>query len=342
MRVYLLGKDEVGWSIDKDRENVKDFLLKIGVKLVKFLINADIIYCVWYDKLLSKKYYYYLRFLKKIKKIKIIATITNDITIENSNFKALKGLVDFWVAPNNKIYNYLLKCGVKTEIIPFYIKKKIFKKYSMSKEEICKILKLDFELIKNKLLIGSFQRDSLGLDLDKPKWQKNPDLLIKILNNLPKNKYLLILAGPRRHYIIKECEKFGIPYLFYGNKRFILDKKDDIFHNNLSLKLITLLFNLIDLYIVSSKSESGPKAIMEASLTKTLIFSTPVGISPDILDKDLIYEEKEFHKVVNFILGLIDKKIDINQYIQNNYKKTKKLLDDKILLKKYQKVLKNV
>ena len=58
---------------------------------------------------------------------------------------------------------------------------------------------------------------------------------------------------------------------------------------------------MLDLYIVSSRVEGGPRAILECSLAKIPIISTNVGIAKDILSEASIFnynklEEIEFCK----------------------------------------------
>ena len=54
------------------------------------------------------------------------------------------------------------------------------------------------------------------------------------------------------------------------------------------------LYNLLDLYIVSSRFEGGPFAIYECAITKTPIISTDVGIARLILSKESIYNMKNY------------------------------------------------
>ena len=46
----------------------------------------------------------------------------------------------------------------------------------------------------------------------------------------------------------------------------------------------------MDLYIVSSRYEGGPRSIFEAGATKTPIISTRVGIAEDILPNESLYD----------------------------------------------------
>lgn len=165
-------------------------------------------------------------------KKKIIATITNDLSHQENMAKKLIDKVDIFVYASSKQKNVLEKLGVTSEKLifnPFYVDENIFNKLDITKQEICNI---DYQVIENKVLIGSFQRDSLGSDLTQPKWQKDPDILIDIMKLLDKNKYLLLLAGPRRHYVIEECKKYDINYIFVGDESYIKDKKDDINRKN--------------------------------------------------------------------------------------------------------------
>ena len=56
------------------------------------------------------------------------------------------------------------------------------------------------------------------------------------------------------------------------------------------LKVVNELYNLLDLYIVSSRIEGGPQAILECAASKTPILSTKVGVAPEVLHPESIYE----------------------------------------------------
>jgi glycosyltransferase involved in cell wall biosynthesis len=146
-----------------------------------------------------------------------------------------------------------------------------------------------FEVIRDRFVIGSFQRDSLGADLGRAKWQKDPALLVDLVARLPADDVLLLLAGPRRHWVIEECRRRSVPYLFVGEDA--EPGRDDIEVNTLSLERMGALWNLIDLYVVPSKAEGGPKALLEAGLTETPIISTPVGMASDLLPEALLFSD---------------------------------------------------
>ena len=91
----------------------------------------------------------------------------------------------------------------------------------------------------------------------------------------------VVLAGWRRQYVINRLKEAKIKYHYFEWASF---------------ELLNKLYNCLDLYVVSSRYEGGPQAIVECALTKTPILSTNVGIADLILDKESIYD---FNHIVN-------------------------------------------
>ena len=112
----------------------------------------------------------------------------------------------------------------------------------------------------------AFKGDTEGYDLKSPKLIKGPDIFLDLIKKMNENKRKLnnVLTGKRRQYLIDNFEKFGIKYRYFEMKNF---------------KSVNQLYNILDLYIVSSRIEGGPQAIVECGLIKTPILSTDVGIA---------------------------------------------------------------
>ena len=89
----------------------------------------------------------------------------------------------------------------------------------------------------------------------------------------------VVLSGKRRDYLIKELDKNNIDYSYF---------------KMVSVKNLNELYNLLDLYIVSSRVEGGPQAILECALTKTPLISTDVGIANKILHDESLYNMDNF------------------------------------------------
>jgi hypothetical protein len=125
-------------------------------------------------------------------------------------------------------------------------------------------------------IVGSFQKDTEG-KTNEPKMSKGPDIFVNIMEDMKKDHpdLLVVLSGTRRTYIISELEKRGIQYKYF---------------EMIGLKEINELYNCLDLYVISSRVEGGPRAIVEAGITKTPIISTDVGIASDLMQRECIYD----------------------------------------------------
>jgi len=233
-------------------------------------------------------------------------------------------VVDIWLFPSTFQRSKLKNENLDSYILPNYIDEKLFYRKDKSKKELCNKFNIDYMLIKDKTLIGSFQRDSLGVDLTIPKPEKGSDNLVEILNDSRvKKNCVLLLAGPRRHYLINKCKEFKIPFIFLGDSKIVADGYDDVNQNIRDWKEMPDLYNLIDLYLVTSRSEGGPNAILEAAWCKTLIFSSRVGLAEDFLSEECLYDKisEAQKKVVDFSLNFDS---DIYQRAkQVNYQRVK-------------------
>lgn len=317
MRVKVIGKDNVGWSIDKDRAHLLSFLQEIpDVKVVESIWKADVFWFVWLDRV-TRPQYVLVRLLRTLFKKKIVASITNDVTQEKS-FDTKHWPVDLFVSASACVSAFLTMRNLCHAEIPFYVSPNTHHKLPDGKRELAEKLGLSFGALEGKFVIGSFQRDSLGKHLSEPKWQKNPELLIEILKQLPKEKFVLLLAGPRRHYIVRRCTEEMIPFVFVGDTTHHTRMTDDMFANNLPEETINMLYNLIDVNLVTSKSEGGPKAVLEAALAKTLVMSTDVGNAAQFLHPELIYQNasEAAQKIINFM----NSSAAPDSYIEHNFK----------------------
>ena len=54
------------------------------------------------------------------------------------------------------------------------------------------------------------------------------------------------------------------------------------------------LYNCLKLYIVASRYEGGPQAILECAITKTPIISTDVGVASEILASESIFNMENY------------------------------------------------
>lgn len=273
MQLYINNAKE-NWVVDRfiDEWNYYNFK-----QSSTYLFGKKIIWIIapWTWQKLPK------RVLRKNKVLCTIHHIDEDkfSAEEEKNFYLRDEYVDAYHAISTKTYSQLRKLTEKKiYTIPFWANQNIWY-YIQDKKLLRKKYNINFETY----LVGSFQRDTEGSDLLSPKLSKGPDIFIEIIENLhSKHRNLkVLLAGKRRQFVINELEKRGIEYFYYEMADF---------------KVLNELYNLLDLYVVSSRVEGGPQSIIECSLTKTPIISTNVGIAPEILNTISIFNMKNYEK----------------------------------------------
>jgi len=268
MKIFVTKINE-SWIVDRVRNEWIENNKEISTNSIR---NADIIWIVapWLWKKIP------LRHLKN--KIVVCSMYHLDgSNAEIEDFLQRDQYVDYYHVISKNTERQIRPLTEKTiKSIPFWVDDKVFFEIK-NKQELKKSLGLD----QNKYYIGSFQRDTEGSDLKSPKLIKGPDRLIEIIaSKFTNNKKIeVILTGKRRQYVIAELEKIGVPYTYFEMA---------------DLKLLNELYNVLDLYIVSSRIEGGPQAIIECGLSKTPIISTDVGVAKEILAPKSIFEMSNF------------------------------------------------
>ena len=193
------------------------------------------------------------------------------------DFKKREKYIDYYHVISLKTKEDLKKITDKEIFyIPFWVNGDIWFEI---KDKLA--LRNKYKIPKNSFVIGSFQRDTEGSDLKSPKLIKGPDRLAKIINemNTEYDNLTVLLTGKRRQFIISELEKMKIKYVY-------LEMVD--------FNTLNELYNCLDLYIVTSRIEGGPQAIVECGITRTPIISTDVGIASEILHQNSIFNMENF------------------------------------------------
>jgi glycosyltransferase involved in cell wall biosynthesis len=193
------------------------------------------------------------------------------------NFMIRDQFVDCYHVPNEKTRSLLCQLTNKRiEVISYWYNDKLW--YPVDKTKARKELGLSI----NDYYVGSFQRDTEGSDLKTPKLEKGPDLFCDyLIRNRSKiectNKLHVLLGGWRRQYVENRLKKAKISYTLFEKT---------------SLDMIRLLYAACDLYVVSSRFEGGPQAIIEAAAMEIPIISTDVGIASTVLSDNCILNIK--------------------------------------------------
>lgn len=288
MKVFVSGRDGVGWALDVQRQCVLDSLRRLGHGVARNPLLADVVTVVNWTRLAQQRWSQLLRFKKSL----FLATSWIDLDdpeyLLRREFNGVRPLASAWIAPSHRQMALFARHGIRSFYQPFYVEDVFFKTDRPSKQELCERLGIDYSKIEGRVVIASIQRDTQGSDLITPKWQKGPELLVDLVAALPdRSKYVLLLSGPRRHYVLDRCRREGIPFVYAGREPG--PAEDDILTNLLPAELVPLLYQLTDIYLVTSRSEGGPKAVMECALLRTFILSTDVGLAPDFLAPECVF-----------------------------------------------------
>ena len=142
----------------------------------------------------------------------------------------------------------------------------------MIKKKIIKLKKI-YNLPNNHIIIGSFQKDGNGWgEGNSPKYIKGPDILCEVLKKISKEyKIHILLSGPARGYVVNFLKKNNIKFShFYINKH---EEMND-------------LYNLLDLYLVTSREEGGPLSIPETLACGVPIITSRVGMADEFIKND--------------------------------------------------------
>lgn len=293
-RVYVTGRDNVGWALDKEVD-----LTKEALDFIQFapLISCEVIHTADWQVLAGIP-----RFLLTGRRI--ISHMPHDPAnaFSRPNFPSLSRLVSLWVVRSNRSLNTLRSHGFQAVLVPDIVDDRSFHPIPRNDSSLADARRR-WAIPEGKYLLGSFQRDTEGSDLKSPKTMKGPDIFAEIAAETWKHDKRLhvLLAGPRRMWIRNRLTELGIPFTFVG----LNVPGDDVLVNNLPRTDINLLYNLSDLYLVASRMEGGPQAVLEAPIARCKILSTDVGYASEILDPDCIYRDSG--KAVETILGDIEK-----------------------------------
>ncbi len=274
-RLILYG-DGAGWVLDWEMRELKEICSKLGVPVIKpiwkhsytpqsvfyssqFFLQRD----DWMNLLPNRIGFAYFhgkpntgdndfdgvyRALKKnherLTRIQVSHTEMRDIILESG------------IDPS-KIF--LIPIGINLNYFPF---RSLEEKWSA---------RAKLGIPRSAFVIGSFQKDGVGWGNGlEPKMIKGPDVFVETMKHLKKDiqELFVLLSGPARGFLKKGLEEAKIPY-------------HHVYLN--SYPEIADLYRALDLYVISSRQEGGPKAILESMASGVPLVTTRVGQAMDLV-----------------------------------------------------------
>lgn len=257
---------------------------------------------------------------------KIIVTIFHIVDGDKRNnfIASADKYVSFWQTSCNITKNKLIELGASAEkiiLIPIGIELKYFSTLDYDKKME---KRKHFEIPSESIVIGSFQKDGNGWEEGlEPKLIKGPDVFCDAIEKLAKEQSIFVfLTGPARGYVKQRLKTAGIP--FYHE--FLKDPND-----------VAQYFQLCDLYIIASREEGGPRALLESMASGVPLISTKVGMAPDVIQNGIngfLVDIDDVEMICSQAHYIINNNA-IREKIINNALETIKTFDYKLLANLY-------
>jgi len=174
-------------------------------------------------------------------------------------------------ATHAEMHGVILESGIapaKVFLIPLGVNRSIFPPVTAESRAAAR---RRFGIPAHARVVGSFQKDGVGWgDGAKPKRVKGPDVFLQVIDQLRTAvpELFVLLSGPARGYVKAGLQRMRVPFAH----DYIADPRG-----------LAPLYHAIDAYVVASRQEGGPKAVLEAMSSGVAIVSTRVGQATDLI-----------------------------------------------------------
>ncbi|MDD5449068.1 MAG: glycosyltransferase [Candidatus Omnitrophica bacterium] len=180
----------------------------------------------------------------------------------------------------------------------------------------------------NHYCIGLFQKDGVGWGEGlEPKHIKGPDIFLKVMEKLSqKFPIFALIPGPSRGFLKNGLKRIGVPCRCDGH---------------LPLVSVALYYGACDLYIIPSRDEGGPAALLESMASGIPVVSTRVGMAADLLENGkngFLVEVEDIDGLVDRVSELMKNRVLRSKFRESGFQTIKKY-DWNIVAKQYQNFL---
>ncbi|MDX2132019.1 MAG: glycosyltransferase [Planctomycetota bacterium] len=293
-RVYLCSGDGTGWAVDEDRRLTAMALARVAT-LVPTPPEAEVIHACWWEPLMALP-------ADAVRGRAVVCHMAGDPArvLSEPRFRGAVRRVTTWIAQSRGALEKLRTLGLACAYVPYAIDPAWLHapggEATGDAQASAWASGVRARLPEGAYVIANFHRDTAGPGYRGggvgnwvPKLVKGPDLFVEILAELRRRgrNVAALLAGPRRHWVRERLRERAVPYAFAGHET----PDDDYPGAILPAAKILALYRGADLCLVTSRSEGGPRAVLEASALGVPVLSTPVGLAPDVLSPECLYTD---------------------------------------------------
>ena len=269
----IIKNDGANWVLSSIANEMGNICKKIGINVVdeRYLYNVKK-QCVYYTSKYEALLYW------KEPRHRIAFPYYHGDPSKDAMFKTMfenlrkhHNKIDRIQVSHSQMEQLILDTGIDQEKvyrIPISIDLDLFDVINSAKK---KNIRDRLGIPHSAVVVGSFHKDGNGMGKGmEPKLIKGPDVFLNAMRKLKTDvpELFIILTGPARGYVKAGLEKLTIPY-----KNFIIDDYTKIGE----------YFHALDLYIIPSREEGGPRAILESMASGIPIVTTRVGQAIDLV-----------------------------------------------------------
>lgn len=273
----IVRSDNSNWVLDWERRELLTLCKKLGIRTARpeysmLSKHQSVFYTSKYDILMnwkpSKHRIAFPYFHGKPESGDGFAQMIGTIRAHHDEIARIQ-------VSHKEMHDIILETGISADKvfrIPIAINLDYF---DWTTEELRQNVRSKLGIPQAAVVIGSFQKDGNGWDEGlEPKLIKGPDIFLRTVEILRSNlsELFVLLTGPARGYVKQGLEKLGVPFLHE-------------YLNNYTQ--IGEYFNALDLYLVSSREEGGPKAVLESMASGIPLVTTRVGQAMDLVKHGL-------------------------------------------------------
>lgn len=272
--VLSIHSDLSGWVLDQETVELQRVASGLGIDArINRGISAYAAQCCHYTSqfVLNKPRYFETRNRVSVDYFHGLPWTSPAFAQVYSGLRRYHGAISRVRVSHSQMEQVVLESGIdraKVRRIPIGVNLEYFEPQSQaSREKARRYLNLP----QSAVIIGSFQKDGVGWDEGlEPKAVKGPDVFLKSIALLKSKvpELYVLLSGPARGFVRAGLERLGVPYVHLYPKDYAE---------------IGRLFQALDLYLVASREEGGPKAVLESMASGVPLVTTQVGQAMDLV-----------------------------------------------------------